>query len=313
VAFEGLLTTGEHVADRLVSALSQERAWPQLIHIATDGETYGHHHRHGDMALAYALHDLDSNDLARLTNYAEYLERHHPTHLVEIIEHTSWSGAHGLDRWQSDCGCHSGGHPEWQQTWRTPLREALDWLRDTLAPRYESRASQLLRDPWEARNDYINVSLDRSAESVERFLAQHAVRTLPEADQITVLKLLELPRHLMLMYTSGGWFFDELSGIETVQDLQDAGRAVELAEALLGEPIESSWLERLGQAQSNIPEHRDGAHIYQTFVKPAMVDWERVGAHYAVSSLCEEYPERTRMYGYTFDREDYQRVGAGQA
>ena len=144
-------------------------------------------------------------------------------------------------------------------------------------------------------------------------MAQHAVRKLTEADTITVLKLLELQRHPMLMYTSCGWFFDELSGIETVQDIQYAGRAVELAEALFCEPIEASWLERLMQAQSNIPEHRDGAHIYNTFVKPAMVDWERVGAHYAVSSLFEEYPERTRIYGYTFDREDDQRVEAGKA
>jgi hypothetical protein len=148
---------------------------------------------------------------------------------------------------------------------------------------------------------------------VERFVAQHAVRTLPEADKITVLKLLELQRHLMLMYTSCGWFFDELSGIETVQDIQYAGRAIELAEALFCEPIESSWLERLVPAQSNIAEYRDGTHIYQTFVKPAMVDWEKVGAHYAVSSLFEEYSERTRIYGYTFDREDYQRVEAGKA
>jgi hypothetical protein len=189
----------------------------------------------------------------------------------------------------------------------------LDWLRDTLAPRYEDRAGQLLRDPWEARNDYISVILDRSSESVERFLGQHAVRKLPEADKITVLKLLELQRHLMLMYTSCGWFFDELSGIETVQDIQYAGRAVELAEALFCEPLESSLLERLVQAKSNIPEHRDGAHIYKTFVKPAMVDWESVGAHYAVSSLFEEYPERTGIYCYTFEREDYQRFDAGKA
>ena len=313
VAFEGLLTTGEHFADRLLSALSRSArgrsssispptarptatttgmaTWPwRMPSITSTPITSRASRTMGNI----------SKSTARRTSWRSW-------------SNTSWSCAHGIERWRSDCGCHSGGHPEWHQTWRTPLREALDWLRDTLAPRYESRAGQFLRDPWEARNDYISVILDRSSESVERFLGQHAVRTLSEADAITVLKLLELQRHLMLMYTSCGWFFDELSGIETVQDLQYAGRAVELAEALFGEPIESSWLERLGQAQSNIPEHRDGAHIYQTFVKPAMVDWERLGAHYAVSSLFEEYPERTRIYGYTFDREDYQRVEAGKA
>ena len=116
---------------------------------------------------------------ARLTNYGEYLEKHRPTHLVEIIEHTSWSCTHGIERWRSDCGCHSGGHPAWHQTWRTPLREAFDWLRDTLAPHYESRLGQLLKGSREARNDYITVILNRSSESVERFVAQHAVRNSP--------------------------------------------------------------------------------------------------------------------------------------
>lgn len=313
VAFENLLARGEHFVDRLLGALAPERSWPQLVHIATDGETYGHHHRHGDMALAYALHYIDTNYLARLTNYGEYLDRHRPTHLVEIMENTSWSCAHGIERWRSNCGCHAGGLPGRQQTWRAPLRDAFDWLRDTLAPHYEYHASQLLRDPWEARNEYIGVILDRSAASLEQFLGQHAVRRLDAADTSRVLKLLELQRHLMLMYTSCGWFFDELSGIETMQDIQYAGRAVELAEMLFNEPLEGGFLERLHKAPSNLPEHRDGAHLYKKFVKPAMVTWEKIGAHYAVNSLFEEYPEQARLYGYRCDRQDYQRLTAGKA
>ncbi|MGH7843884.1 MAG: DUF3536 domain-containing protein, partial [Candidatus Binatia bacterium] len=197
VAFEGLLSKGENFAHRLLSAFREERDWYELVHIATDGESYGHHHRFGEMALAYALNYIESNGLARLTNYGEYLENHPPTHQVEIFEKTSWSCAHGIDRWWTNCGCNSGAHPAWSQAWRTPLRNALDWLRDTLAPLFENQAKTFLRDPWAARNDYIDFVLDRAPDSIESFLQRHASRSLPAADRITVLKLLELQRHAM--------------------------------------------------------------------------------------------------------------------
>jgi alpha-amylase/alpha-mannosidase (GH57 family) len=311
VAFEGLLSSGEQFAERLTDGFSEERPWPQLVHIATDGETYGHHHRHGDMALAYALHHIQSNGLARLTNYGEYLERHPPAHEVEIFENTSWSCPHGVERWRSDCGCNTGGQPGWSQAWRAPLREALDWLRDELAPRYEEQARQLLRDPWAARDEYIEVVLDRSPENVERFLSQHATRTLSEHEQVTALKLLGIQRHAMLMYTSCGWFFDEISGIETFQVLQYAGRTIQLAEELLHERLESRFLELLRQAKSNVREHQDGRHIYEKFVKPAVVDLHKVVAHYAVASLFEPYDERAKVYCYDVERDDYQMVETG--
>src|SRR3989449_3815983 len=157
IAFERLLSNGKELADRLVGAFSAQHAGPQLVHAATDGETYGHHHRFGEMALAYALDSIETNNLARLTNYGAYLEQHPPTHEVEIIANTAWSCAHGIERWRSNCGCRTGGSREWQQTWRTPLREALDWLRDTLAPVYEQRGSRVLHDPWAARDDYLTV------------------------------------------------------------------------------------------------------------------------------------------------------------
>jgi alpha-amylase/alpha-mannosidase (GH57 family) len=314
VAFEGQLSNGEHFAQRLLSGFSDARTGPyQLVHIATDGETYGHHHRHGDMALSYALRSIETNHPAQLTNYGEVLEKHRPTHLVEIYEHTSWSCAHGIERWRSDCGCHSGRHPGWSQAWRAPLREALDWLRDTLAPTYEERARRLLIDPWAARNDYISIILDRSPQGLQHFLSKHAVPALTAAERVIVLKLLELQRHAMLMYTSCGWFFDELSGIETVQVLQYAGRAIQLAQELFGDAVETLFLEKLEPAKSNIPAHQDGRHIYEKLVKPAMVDWEKIGAHYAVSSVFESYPERTRLFCYTAEREDLQSVEAGRA
>lgn len=313
VAFERLLVRGEYLAERLLGAFPGEREAPALVHIATDGETYGHHHRHGEMALAYALHHIESNQLAQITNYGEYLERHPPTHQAEIYEQTSWSCVHGVERWWRDCGCNSGGHLDWNQGWRTPLRNSLDWLRESLAPLFEEKARPFLKDPWAARNDYVQVILDRAPANIEAFLALHAGRKLEPAESVEVLKLMELQRHAMLAYTSCGWFFDELSGIETVQVIQYAGRALQLAREFGYHQLEGQFLERLAEAKSNIPEHRDGAHIYEKFVNPAMVDLEKVGAHYAISSLFEPYEQEARIYPYSVKRQDYHQLEAGKA
>ena len=312
VAFEGLLTNGEQFANRLMSGLSQQRDWPQIMHIATDGESYGHHHRFGEMALAYALDYIEEKQLAKLTNYGEYLEKNPPTHEVEIFENSSWSCVHGIARWQSSCGCNSGGHAGWNQEWRGPLREALDGLRDTLAPKYEQKARESLKDPWAARNAYIDVILDRSDESLARFFQEHAVRELNEAERVTALKLLEMQRHAMLMYTSCGWFFDELSGIETVQVMQYAGRAIQLANELFEGSVEPEFLEKLARAKSNIPERRDGALIYEKFVKPALVDLPKLAAHYAISSMFQSYPDQAEIYSYAVDLNDYTIQEAGK-
>jgi alpha-amylase/alpha-mannosidase (GH57 family) len=311
VAFEGLLNSGDSFAERLVAAFSPEISRKQLVHIATDGESYGHHHSGGEMALAYSLHYVEANDLARLTNYAEYLEICPPTHEVEIFKNSSWSCIHGVERWRSDCGCNTGGHQGWNQAWRSSLRNSLDWLRDESKDVFERVARRLLNDPWTARDDYISVLLDRSPESVESFLRTHAARTLNEDDKRIVLKLMELQRHAMLMYTSCGWFFDELSGIETVQVLQYAGRVLQLAAQLAARDMEAAFLERIELAKSNIPEHRDGRKIYGKFVKPAMLDLEKVGAHYAISCLFEDYGEQSTLYSYSAAREDFRILRVG--
>jgi alpha-amylase/alpha-mannosidase (GH57 family) len=312
VAFEKLLSNGEQFAGRLMSAFSDTRTWPQLAHIATDGETYGHHHRFGEMALAYALHHIEAEGLARLTNYGEFLEKYPPTHEVRIFENSSWSCPHGVERWRGNCGCNSGMNPGWSQEWRAPLREALDWLRDALAPAYEQEGRRWLKDPWAARDDYIQVILDRSPERAEKFFQVHAAHPLAEGDRIAALKLLELQRHALLMYTSCGWFFDELSGIETVQVIQYAGRAIQLAEELWKTPLELQFLERLERAKSNLPEHLDGRVIYEKFAKSSMVNLEKVGGHYAVRSVFEPYAERDRIYSYAIDRKDFQLLETGK-
>jgi len=303
VAFEGLLNDGETFAHRLMDGYDEQRNWDQLMHIATDGESYGHHHHYGEMALAYALHFVESNKLARLTNYGEFLERHPPTHEAQIHERSAWSCSHGVRRWHSDCGCNSGGRPGWNQRWRQPLRNALDWLRDQLAPAYEAKAKDFFPDPWRARDEYISVILDSSDESVARFFQQQALRQLSNEEQVTCLRLLESQRQAMLMFTSCGWFFDELSGVEAVQVMQYAGRALQLARNVFELNLEPAFLERLATAPSNIREFRDGRRIYERFVKPALVDREHLGAHFAVSSLFEEYQEKARIYKFTFEQE----------
>ncbi|HAA90708.1 MAG: Glycoside hydrolase, family 57 [Thermoanaerobacterales bacterium 50_218] len=314
VAFEDLLISGEYFAHRLLTGFLDSRTWHQIVNIATDGETYGHHHRHGDMALAYALDYIESNKLAVITNYGEYLEKHPPTHEVEIIENTSWSCAHGIERWRNNCGCNSGLHPGWSQAWRAPLRNALNWLRNTLAPQFEQHCRVFLKDPWTARNDYISVILDRSPENIQEFLRKHSLRELSPEEVVTVLKLLELQRHAMLMFTSCGWFFDDISGIETIQVLQYSGRVIQLAQELFGaSELEPRFLEMLSQAKSNLPEYQHGARIYEKFVKPAIIDLPKVCAHYAISSIFKNYGNKARIYCYTVSRQDCRKLAAGKA
>ena len=312
VAFEGLLASGERFAERLLGVFTDDREGAQLSHIATDGETYGHHHAHGDMALAYALHYIETNNSAKLTNYGEFLEKFPPTAEVRIFDNSSWSCVHGVERWRSDCGCNSGMHAGWNQQWRAPLRQAFDWLRDAVNASFTRKAKELFKDPWAARNHYIDVVLDRTRENIRRFLAEHATRELTQDESIRALKLMELQRHLMLMYTSCGWFFDELSGIETVQVIQYAGRAIQLAEEIFKQRYEPRFIELLEAAKSNIPEHKNGAVIFEKFVRPAAIDLQKVGAHYAVSSLFEPYNHEAKIYCYTVQREDYKVLNEGR-
>lgn len=313
VAFEGLLRDGRAFADRLLAGFNDSIRGGQLVNIATDGETYGHHHRHGDMALAYALHRIEQSGQARLTNYGEFLERFPPTMEVQVAPDTSWSCAHGIERWRSDCGCFTGGEAGWTQSWRAPLRAALDWLRDELAPRYEGAARELVKDPWAARDDYIDVIADRSPESVEEFVSRNGTGPMDRDGKVRLLKLMELQRHALLMYTSCGWFFNELSGIETVQVVMYAGRAVQLAGELFGVDFEPRFLELLDKARSNVPDEGTGRQIYEKHVKPAVVDLVKVGAHYASASLFEPYNDRARIYCYTVVQRSREVREAGDA
>ena len=313
VAFEGLLSDGERFANRLISGFSDKRTWKQLMHIATDGETYGHHHAKGEMALSYALHHIETKKLAQLTNYGEYLTINPPTHEVEIVENTAWSCSHGIGRWNTDCGCNSGGKPGWNQSWRAPLRNALDHLRDSLIQPFEQKAAEFLPDPWLARDQYIDIVLDRSDAALDQFLAAHARRTLTQDEIVTLMSLLEMQRHAMLMYTSCGWFFDEISGLESVQVIMYAGRTLQLAQRLFPDHHEQTFRELLQSAKSNLPEYGDGAQVFDRFVKPAQVDLYDIAAHHAISAMYHLEGDRDLARAYDIRTIDEVRLDSGHA
>ena len=308
VAFDGLLNDGRKLAERLIHSF-EKGADPQLCHIATDGETYGHHHKHGDMALAFCLDYIETHSKIRLTNYGEYLEKFPPTFEAQIHENSSWSCVHGVERWRNDCGCSTGSKPHYHQKWRKPLREALDWLRDELEQIFETEGNTIFHDPWAARNDYINVILRRNDDTIRKFMRDHCVQNV---DPTAVLHMMEAQRNAMLMYTSCGWFFDEVSGIETIQILQYACRAMQLTSVTHNQDLEGVFRSRLEQVPSNVPTLANAANIYTRYVLPSRIDLQRVGMHYAVASIFEEDMESFPVFNYTTSNEIFVRKEAGE-
>ncbi len=272
IAFGDLLKSGDHFAKLIIGSFPKKSlAESQLVHVATDGETYGHHHKFSEMALAYTLNEIQSSEDCQLTNYAQFLAENPPQFEAQIVENSSWSCAHGIERWQSDCGCHTGGEPGWNQAWRKPLRDSLDRLRQNIKPHFSSLGKELLMDPWDARNDYIHVVLDPSSENRNNFFNRHEVKSFSETEKSAVLKLMELQRQSMLMFTSCGWFFNDISGIETIQILLYAGRALELAQELFEDPREKEFLEILKTAISNDSKEKNGQNIYRRALEKSKV------------------------------------------
>lgn len=271
IAFENLLRSSRELVDRFVA---RNRGSGELVSIATDGETYGHHFKFGDICLAYALEIEAPQRGFHFTNYGLYLDEHPPQFEVEINngpegEGTSWSCRHGVGRWIRDCGCHTGGGTGWNQRWRTPLRQALDFLRDENAVQFEATRGSLFLDPWQARDDSIELIMDQHR-SREAFLYDHAGRWLSTDEQWQALTYLELQRMLVLMYTSCGWFFNDISGIETIQILKYACRAIDLMEQLGLPSVRGRFLEILSEAKSNRPELGSGADVYRQLVEPLL-------------------------------------------
>ena len=273
--------------------------------VATDGESYGHHHKHGEMALAYAVRLLEQDKTVKLITMS-FLEQFPPEWECEIVDNSSWSCVHGVERWRSNSGCST--RSDWSQEWRAPLRQALDELRDTIAPLTEREGAKLFKDVWEARNDYIRVILSRNSDTQERFFEEHATHILSHEERVRALQLMEMQRHAQLMYTSCGWFFDDIGGIETVQVIAYAARVLQLARELFGDhasALEPSFLKQLKEAKSNVVTAGDGAKIYRERIEPLELGLEQVAAHYAISSVFSSFADETELYCYRVRRISY--------
>lgn len=309
MGFNDVLKTADNLVGRLGQAVRGDRRASQLINIATDGETFGHHKGGTEKCIAYAFTEKFAHHHWTVTNYAHYLSISPPTWEVVLKPVTAWSCSHGVDRWQDDCGCGGGGL--WHQKWRRPLRDALDWLRDELIAVYEDKAGQLFRDPWLAREEYIGIIRDRSSKKIDNFVERHQIQQLSNQERIDALRLLEMQRHTLLMYTSCGWFFDEISRPEGVQILRYAAHAIELAGEVAGIHLRLEFISRLAQAPSNVELFENGAKIYQDLVVPAQISFDQVAAHYAISSLFTNYLQQERIYCYEAQQLDYQKQQMG--
>lgn len=313
VAFDELLKDGNKFIKRLKEGVSDLRDYPQLINIATDGESYGHHTKFGDMALAYVLQIKAKDEGFTITNYAEYLDKYKSDYEADIKQASSWSCFHGVGRWKEDCGCSTGGHPGWNQKWRKPLREALDYLRDELSKIYETEGVKYFTNPWEVRNNYISVILDRGSHTVNKFQRENFLPDLTDNQKVKAMELLEIQRQALLMYTSCGWFFSEISGIETVQIMKYAARAMQLAASFTKKDLEKHFLELLSEAKSNIAEYGTGKDIFERFVKPSIITMKQIASLWAVSSLYQDFEDEEYVYCYKVTKHDYQRVQKGNS
>lgn len=311
VAFDELLKDGNKFARRLKEGVSDFRDYPQIINIATDGESYGHHTKFGDMALAYVLQIKAKDEGFKITNYAEYLDKYRSDYEADIKQGSSWSCFHGVGRWKEDCGCSTGGHPGWNQKWRKPLREALDYLRDELIKIYETEGEKYFNNLWEARNNYISVILDRGSLTVNKFQRENFLPDLTDSDKVKAMELLEIQRQALLMYTSCGWFFSEISGIETVQIMKYAARAMQLAASFTKKNLDKKFTDILAEAKSNIAEHGTGKDIFERFVKPSIVTLKQIASLWAISSLYQDFEDEEDVYCYKVIKHDYQRVQKG--
>ena len=312
VAFDELLKDGNKFVRRLKEGVSDLRDYPQLINIATDGESYGHHTKFGDMALAYVLKIRAEDEGFKITNYAEYLAKYRSDYEVDIKQESSWSCFHGVGRWCEDCGCSTGGHPGWNQKWRKPLRDSLNYLRDELIKIFEKEGPKYFNsNVWDIRNAYIDVILDRSESNVKKFQNFYFLPNLSDESKVKAMKLLEMQRQTLLMFTSCGWFFSEISGIEPVQIMKYAARAMQLASTFSKKDYESKFLEILAEAKSNLPEHGTGKDIYEKFVKPSVVTAKQITSLWAISSLYQDFEDEEDVYCYSIKRHDYQKVHKG--
>jgi len=282
VGFEHLLRDAGTYFARLRGAWKADETCPRLVSVGTDGESYGHHEPFGDMALAYLFESLAPRDGVVSTNFGHFLSLFPPTEEVRLKnvhgEGTAWSCAHGTGRWQRDCGCSTGGGPGWTQAWRAPLRRAMDLARTGAEAAWDSLAGDLFSDPWMARVAWISTRTGKSTH--EAWLATWLKS--PDGDRsLQALRLMELVRMGQFSLTSCAWFFDDLGGLEPVQNMRYALRVCELLEELGCVSPEAEIRTILATGVSNV-DSRTGDWIWDHWVKPSIPPRLRLAAQAAV-------------------------------
>lgn len=309
VAFEELLKDGGRFVEKIKTGVDKNKDC--LVNLATDGESYGHHTKFGEMALAYVLRIKSCDEGFILTNYGEFLEKYPPKDEVVIKPVSSWSCCHGVGRWKEDCGCSTGGMQGWNQKWRKPLREGLDNLRDKLINICENEGRKYFKDFWSARNDYIHVILNRNEENLHEFFEKNLAGNCSENKKIAAVKLMEIQRQAMLMYTSCGWFFNEISGIETTQIMKYAARAIQLSKDFTNEDLEKEFTDKLFEAKSNIPGFGTGKDIWNNCVKPCVSDYKQIVTLWAIKSLYEDFDSESDLYSYSIKKYNSKMIKKG--
>jgi len=318
VAYEKILASGSAFLTRIEQGIAGARKETCLVNVATDGESYGHHFKFGDMALAWLFDHLEREGSLELSNYAWFLEQSPPQKEVRIVENSSWSCAHGVERWRSDCGCNVNHREGWNQAWRAPLREAMDRLSGELSAIFTEQGGKIIRDPWAARDDYIHILLDSSAENRDGFFETHLVKGggAAQAEKVMALELLESQRMALYMYTSCGWFFDDISGLEATQVLMYADRAMRLVRKWSRSDMEGQFLSIVARAKSNDPDFGNGAAVFEKRVKPARMLPARIATNHVFIQMFQKSPGAGGLFGersQVAKEEQYDDQAAGKA
>lgn len=321
VSFEHLCRSSENFINVILRNNNPHKdIW--MIPIATDGEVYGHHEPFADMCLAALIYKNNKENLFKMVNFAYYLDIVKPKYEVRLKKGnnnlgTSWSCVHGVDRWYRDCGCTTYSQPGWNQKWRTPLRNAMDYLRDNFFIVFEREGNKYFKNVWEARNDYVEVIMAKNSgynEEYEKvrdeFLRKHIKeewwtkeKVVEEDREINwkteALRFMEASANAMYMYTSCGWFFADISGIETVQIMRYASRVLDLMQPYFSPEVKEKFLSILGLAESNIKEYKDGRWIFENWIEKTKFSEQHVVNQFvAVTKILNAQKPKDKLYFY---------------
>mgnify|MGYP000678019889 FL=1 len=271
VAFGGLLRDAPALAQRLSPHRDAADQRPdRCTTLATDGETFGHHHKSGDSTLTDALSMVVQQASSRVTNSASLVAMYPPTTDVRLVSPSAWSCAHGVERWRSNCGCRLDGSTPAAQQWRGPLRAAIERLSHHAHDVFEHDGRALFRDdPWDVRDRYGDV-VAQDGEALEQFARRELPPDASEQQVQRARELLELARATMRTFTSCAWFFDDVDRIEVRQVLRYAARSIELtghASRLMPEFVQwlapaTSGAPNAGSASAAVPIFPPTATLY---------------------------------------------------